>query len=303
MENEQRIATDFSSAKLARKRYHYFMTTGTRKRVTFWLLLLTLACCLLAFIRLRHPPHQTPQTWQPQASTFGDRHYYAGMPQPDPAFPFQISVLTNAGFVVGFCEARKEPVWACYRLFRLDNLYAPTSPYVYRTDSRTQARIAHHDYLGSDYNPGHLAPNYAIAGCYGTTAQRETFLLSNIMPQAPKMKYMVWEQLEQLERKTYAQRFQQIWVVAGPVFDQDAPRLKCGVAVPSACFKILVKEANGEPGIICLLIPQTAQQAEPLENFLTSVEEVEKRTGLTFFPALPRELQDRVKTGRSKRMW
>ena len=53
-------------------------------------------------------------------------------------------------------------------------------------DERTAARVSHDDYKpGTDrFDRGHMAPNHAIATRYGREAQLETFLMSNVCPQA-----------------------------------------------------------------------------------------------------------------------
>ncbi len=50
-------------------------------------------------------------------------------------------------------------------------------------DTLTIAKVTHNDYTHSGYDRGHMAPNYAIATRYGQEAQKETFLMSNIVPQ------------------------------------------------------------------------------------------------------------------------
>jgi len=40
-----------------------------------------------------------------------------------------------------------------------------------------------------------------------------------------------------------------------------------------------------------------------LSQFLSSVREIERQTGLDFYPELTREVQDRVETVRAERLW
>lgn len=226
------------------------------------------------------------------AGPWGDRYCYGGLPRATASFPYPITVLTNTGYLVGYCERRKDPVWVCYRLFRPDHWEAPPRPQAFRTDYRTAARANPNDYSGSGYDRGHMAPNYAIALCYGPQAQLETFLMSNIIPQRPALNRQVWKHLEQDEIRDYAPRFGQLWVIDGPVFYHDE-RLKGGEAIPDACFKIMVRAGNRhpEPHILAFLVPQSVSGAEPPGRFLTSVRQIEQETGLDFFNALPPDLQ------------
>jgi endonuclease G len=225
------------------------MTADKRPSILLWLLLIVLVVCItgiaiLSSQRVVQPPARSvtvetvgtaPDT-QTKPEKWSDPYYYGGMPRTTASFPDQLTVLTNIGYVVGYSEARKNPSWVCYRLSQVGSLKAPPRPQQFTVDTRTGARVRPADYTGSGYDRGHMAPNYAIAICYGSAAQLETFLMSNILPQKPNLNRRIWERLEQVEIKEYAQRFKAVWVIVGPVFDAQPPRLRSGVAVPKACF-------------------------------------------------------------------
>lgn len=245
----------------------------------------------------KRPQEVAEQPFTPSAATYA----YAGSPRPQEVTD-SILVLTNTGYLVGFSEAKRDPRWVCYRLFRVNSLQAPPRPSGFLTDARTRSRVNQTDYTGSGYDRGHMAPNYAIALCYGVQAQRETFLMSNIIPQDPDLNRRVWEHLEETEIKDYAQRYGQVWVVTGPVF-KGAETLRSGVAVPTACFKILVRESNGQPSTLAFVIPQTVTGNEQPAMFLTSVDEIEKETGLDFFSDLPDDVENRMEGVTASRVW
>jgi endonuclease G len=292
------------------------MSEDKRPSILLWLLLIVLVVCIagiaiLSSQRVIQPPARSvtveivgtaPDT-QTKPKEWSDAYYYAGMPRTTASFPDQITVLTNTGYVVGYSEARKNPSWVCYRLSQVGSLKAPPRPQTFSVDTRTGARVSPADYTGSGYDRGHMAPNYAIAICYGSAAQLETFRMSNIIPQKPNLNRRVWERLEQEEVKTYAQRYKAVWVIDGPVFDATPPRLSSGVAVPKACFKIIIQEENGQPRMLAFVMPQDATGSEQLGLFLTTVREIEQETGLDFLNELPRELQDKVETERASQIW
>ncbi len=225
------------------------------------------------------------------------------MPKAGASSTSVIHVLTNEGYVVGYCEARKDPVWVCYRLSEVASFKAPPRPKQFVVDARTRAKVASTNYTNSGYDRGHMAPNYGVALCYGAHAQQETFLMSNIIPQSPNLNRRVWEQLEQAEIKTYAQRFKQLWAVDGPIFRGSPKKLGGGVSVPDACFKILAVEENKQPRILAFIMPQTVNGDEVPQQFLTSVAEIEKETGLNFFSELPKDVEQRVEAQTADRVW
>ena len=285
----------------------------TRNKVVLGVLLVILVVSIIALLVLAYrqvespgrPSEQGPASTRTAAErgVWGGLYYYAGMPRPTRPSSFSITVLTNTGYVVGYCEQQKDPVWVCYRLVRVDSLQAPPRPHAFEVDARTRARVSQHDYTGSGYDRGHMAPNYAIALCFGSHAQMETFLMSNIIPQRPNLNRRVWEHLEEAEIKDYAQRYKQLWVVDGPVFKGATHRLSSGVQVPDACYRIMIEEEHGRPNVLAFIVPENVQGTELPAEFLTSVAEVEKETGLDFFSELPRDLQNSLEAKVASGMW
>ncbi len=222
-----------------------------------------------------------------------------------PAGPSEVHVLLNRGYVVGYDEARKNPAWVAYKLVPQKEAVGKR-PSRFSADPRTQARVKAEAYSNSGYDRGHMAPNFAIAADYGPEAQRETFLMSNIAPQKPDLNRKVWESLEEREISNYAPRFREIWVFTGPIYDNPAApkRLPGGVAVPDAFFKIIADHTeDGRLRLMAFILPQDVQGGAPLQPYATSVDEVERRTGLDFFTLLPPDVQERLESRRTSRVW
>lgn len=240
-----------------------------------------------------------------RATTQADAHelrIYGGLPN-SAGYGHPIVVLTNLGYISGYCEARRNPAWVSFSVSSITVGPSGKRLTKFLTDPRTRSGVSHQDYSNSGYDRGHMAPNYAIATRYGQEAQRETFLMSNITPQAPDLNRIWWRVLEEKEANDFAVRLERVWVVTGPVFAGAVKQLPSGVHVPTACYRIVLDEEHGQPRVLAFLAPQTATGHEPLAQFLTSVREVEQRTGLDFFPALPKEVQERMETVRAEKLW
>jgi endonuclease G len=244
----------------------------------------------------------------------GDRSFaYGGLPRAASSELPPKRVLVNQAFVVGYADEWGTPLWAAYRMHDISPLPAPGQrPERFEPDPRTLARIAPEAYTGSGFDRGHLAPNYAIATRHGETAQRETFLMSNIIPQRHGLNAGLWKRLEQRTATSYPARFGEIWVIAGPVFDtpraDGARRLGArgsggGVRVPSACFMILADESDGRVRSQAFLFPQEPPAGARLEDFLTTIAEIERRTGLDFFAELDAATQAELESRRASRVW
>ena len=231
-----------------------------------------------------------------------EQRIYGGLPSAS-SYGHPVIVLTNIGYLSGYCEARRNPAWVGFSISSIT--VGPTAKRLSKfiTETRTTIRVAHQDYTGSGYDRGHMAPNYAIGTRYGHDAQRETFLMSNIAPQSPDLNRIWWRVLEEKEANDFSVRLERVWVVTGPVFAGDVKKLPSGVDVPTAFYRIILDEENGQPRVLAFIAPQTVTGHEPLAQFLTSVREIERQTGLDFYPELPKEVQDRFETPRAERLW
>ena len=216
----------------------------------------------------------------------------------------EVRVLVNRGYAVGYSERLGGPVWAAYRVADLARLpEAGERPGSFEVDRRTAARVRPEAYSGSGYDRGHLAPNYAIATRYGPAAQRETFLMSNITPQRHALNAGLWRELEMKIATSYPARYAEVWVLVGPVFGASPRRLRDGVAVPEAFFKIVIDENEGKLRTLAFIVPQEAStDAEP-GRFLTTIEEVQRRTGLDFLSELEDAAEREVEERRAARVW
>jgi endonuclease G len=115
---------------------------------------------------------------------------YGGLPNAD-HYGHSIVVLTNIGYLSGYCEARRNPAWVGFSISSITGGSLGKRPSKFFTDTRTQS-ATHQDYTGSGYDRGRLAPSSAIGTRYGQEAQRETFLMSNISPQSKELNQMWW---------------------------------------------------------------------------------------------------------------
>lgn len=292
-----------------------------RPRRIFAVILIVLLLCLIAIgalvwwqLRNRpgktyqntpsttHTPETTPTPYTEEFPNANRFYAYAGIPKPT-TFPYSITVLTNKAFLVGYCEKKRNPIWGCYRLFKVANLQAPERPKAFKTDSRTRSGVKSSDYTSSGYDRGHLAgPNYGIAICFGKEAQEETFYMTGITPQRPKMNRDIFENMERLEIRDYAQRFETIWIIAGTIFDENIEALKSGVEIPDACFHVVLDECDGKPRALAFLIPQNVTGKENLSTFLTSVDEIERLSGLELLSDLPDDIEEKLEREKSA-MW
>jgi endonuclease G len=215
-----------------------------------------------------------------------------------------IRVLRNDGFMLGYSDLRGNPLWVVYAL-------APPSPDApklkrpsrFSVDRRGINRVDHEDYTASGYDRGHMAPNHAISALYGRAGQTDTFLMTNVTPQRPNLNEKLWERLEEIELDRFARQFGKVWVTTGPIFEPPSERLRSSwrVEIPDAFYKILI--APEAKKMLAFAMPQNVRGDEPLDHYLTSVDAIEKRTGLDFFPELDDALENRLEAEVDPESW
>ncbi len=251
------------------------------------------------------------QTDKTQATAISRDIVYAGYPKNISHICKDIKILENTGFVVGYCEELKNPVWVVYQL-------GPKStdggerPQRFSVDERTEAKVSHNDYTRTGYDRGHISPNHAIETRYGREAQLQTFLMSNICPQKPDLNRKIWRLLEQKIadgsafrpcRDDYAENLEEIWIVTGPIFGTSIDKLPSGVAIPEAFFKLIIDEQGNTIRTRAYIIGQDVTGDEPANQFLTTVDEIERRTGLDLMWELDDDVEGQVEKTKVGEDW
>ena len=204
--------------------------------------------------------------------------------------------LRSEGFLVGYSDIRGNPLWVNYKITTVPKkIKSLKRPSKFEEDWRSINKVTHKDYTHSGYDRGHMAPNHAISRLFGRQAQLDTFVMTNITPQKPKLNRGLWKNLEMLEIKKFTQLAGNVWVTTGTVFTGEKHYLKNAgnVEIPDAFYKIYAIQLEKEkPRLLAFLMPQNTKKTDKLEDFIVSVDKIEALTGLDFF----HELDDVIET-------
>ena len=207
-------------------------------------------------------------------------------------------LLCRQGYLLDYNAARKTPDWVGYHLTpakvhgtaRRSNDFRPDP------DLPIGQRAELADYKGSGYDRGHMAP--AAAMRWSAQAMSESFLLSNMAPQVGAgMNRGIWKLLEEKVRDWVDSRGE-LYVVTGNIYTSPNPKTigPDRVAVPDACYKVIFDPARMDA--IAFIIPNRSEKNSELPKFVTSVDEVEKATGLHFLsgldPAVAAPIKSRI---------
>jgi len=268
---------------------------------------LTLAIALIASGCRTHDPAASASDVRSQRPWCEDLNclVLAGTPLADQ----KLTLLVNSGYVVGYDEKLHAPIWVSTRVGSPvfpKNGYTRWSKFL--VDKRVSSRTRPDWFRGSGYARGHLAPSFGIYSRYGAEAEKETFLLSNVVAQNQILNTGRWQQLERMiasdKSLSWTSTRKELWVIAGAIFSETPLRIREEVAVPEALYKIVCDVHEGSEKIECMAFVFPNEPArEPLKSYLVSISSIEARTGLKFFPQLNREQAQRVKSEVSREVW
>ena len=149
------------------------------------------------------------------------------------------------------------------------------------------------DYAGSGMDRGHLVPAGDLK--WSQQAMRQSFLLTNVAPMRKALNVGGWAKLEEKVRE-WTQRDSALLVFTGPVVSNGDSTLAGGrVTIPSNYYKVVLAPCVRPVRAIAFIYPN-GRSGGRLRQYAVSVDEVERRTGLDFFPYLPAEEQQRIES-------
>lgn len=209
----------------------------------------------------------------------------------NPSWPFEIPEVTSKDTVIVhsaisllYSEKHEQAVWVAYQLLRENSGKSLTRSDRFLVDPRVSTGSANNkDYLKSGYDRGHLAP--AADFGWSVQAMNESFYYSNMSPQIPSFNRGVWKRLE-TQVRNWASIDSCIYIVTGPILSDNLPSIgPNAVSVPNAYYKVVLDYYSNSPKGIGFIIPNEAS-TNSLKDFAMTIEDVEKFTGINFFPKL-----------------
>ena len=160
-------------------------------------------------------------------------------------------------------------------------------------DSGVKGCPSPQDYAGSGMDRGHLVPAGDLK--WSETAMRQSFLMTNICPMHKALNEGGWAKLEEKVREWTA-RDSALLVFTGPVVSEsDTTLANSHVTVPGAYYKVIMAPCVRPVRAIAFIYPN-GHSGGRLRQYAVSVDKVERKTGLDFFPTLPLNEQERLES-------
>ncbi len=240
-------------------------------------------------------------------------------PSGDAHEPRQNALFVKPEYCLSYNEPLGTPNWVAWRCSK-GWLGAEERSNNFREDDAIPAhwfRATPKHYVATGFDRGHLCP----AGDRGKTseAMSQTFFMSNMIPQSPKLNRGPWKYLES-HCRDLVNSGHELYITAGPCgvggFGSKGYRERLGddfkgerIIVPSACWKVAVilqapkDEANHaqtaasrvieETKIIAVIMPNSNDVA-PWTDYRTTVRAIEEITGYDFLREVAKPIQDAI---------
>lgn len=212
---------------------------------------------------------------------------------PAPSARYSEQRLSRAGYEVSYNAQNRIPNWVAWLLTsNHTNGSFKRSGIAFQEDTDVPTpRATHFDYVRSGYDRGHMCPSGDNR--WSKEAQEQSFLMTNICPQNHNLNAGDWNEMEQQCRK-WAKKYGNLHIVAGPILYRGAHKTigKNKVVVPEAFFKVVLC-MKGKPKAIGFVY-KNAPGNRPKGDYVNTIDQIERITGIDFFADLPDEIEKKV---------
>ena len=211
-------------------------------------------------------------------------------------------LLHRKGYITSYNRYTKEPNWVAWHLTEehLEGTIKRPGNAWHEDPQVPNPKATHADYKKSGWSRGHMCP--AGDNKWDSQAMYDTFLYSNVCPQHPRLNSGDWNEIE-IACRRWAQNFKDIYIICGPIyFRKEHKTIGINkIMVPDAFFKVVIC-LNGSPkgiGFIC----RNTEGNRKKDLYVNSISQVERITGMTFFPNLPSDISFMVKNEADINKW
>lgn len=209
--------------------------------------------------------------------------------------------LKYTGMNIGFNPELHVPNWVAWELTAEETTGKEPRPVKFSADRDVDGSADPADYKNSGYDRGHMAP--AADMKWDKKALNESFMMTNIVPQANSLNSGTWKRLEEKCRQ-WAAADSKIYIVCGPVISDKAIEFigENRVFVPRRFFKAILSIDGDRPRAIAFVMPN-GKVPGGMQQAAVSVDELERITGYDFFAALPDEIENEIEAQCDFHLW
>jgi endonuclease G len=200
--------------------------------------------------------------------------------------------ICREAYLVAYDAPVKIPVYVAYTLLPQNALgcFPRTNAFV-ADQSLGGAGARPDDYAGTGYDKGHAAPDGDLS--WSQQVEYESFLMTNMYPQAGSLNRGIWKLLETSVRGWAVQLNQSFTIYVGGVYGAGDKVIGNGVLVPHGYYKIVINNNTG--AVAGWAFPHVAPYpnlGNDLTKFRMPISDIEMAAGVDFkLPPNAKELQ------------
>jgi endonuclease G, mitochondrial len=207
-------------------------------------------------------------------------------------------LLIKKQYVLSYNRDKGIPNWVSWELNKSWLGDAPRSNNFRPDDTipKEWNRVLPNDYIRSGYDKGHMTPSADRSN--NIEDNTATFLMTNIIPQAPDNNQGYWAELESYTR-SLANEGKELYIISGG-YGQQGTIGNGKIAIPERVFKIIVVSQTGKglngineyTRVIAVDTPNyNGKKESSWSRYLTTVDELEKKTGYDFLNYVDESIQ------------
>ena len=209
----------------------------------------------------------------------------------------------GVNFIVEWDCIKKSQRWTCYTIDGANYVknvsrYYGDPQYPFDPDIPSSACFKDDPYWNSGYDHGHICPSYDRLN--SREANIQTFYLSNMQPQRNKFNAGLWLQMENFVSnyfKNNRKTIDTLYVCKGGTIDnpdQILTKTTKGLIVPKYFFMaILCRNSQGYKAMgFWVEHINEDRSGDSLSQYVVSIDELERLTGIDFFCNLPDDLEE-----------
>lgn len=208
-----------------------------------------------------------------------------------PASAKPVAAICREAYLVGYDAPAKLPAFVTYALLPQNALGCWPRTNAFVSDQSIANGPRPDDYAGTGFDKGHMSPDGDLS--WSEQVEYESFLMTNMAPQAGSLNRGIWKLLETSIRGWAVQLNQPFTIYVGSIYTAQNPRIGTGVVVPHAYYKIVINGATGQ--VAGWMFPHTAPYPNlgtDLTKFRMPIAQIEAVAGVKFgYPAGAKELQ------------
>lgn len=216
-------------------------------------------------------------------------------------------LMTKTQYTLSYSDSKKTSNWVSWHL---SSAWLGSTPRQddFRADGTLPAswvKVGGTDYSGSGFDRGHMCPSADRNGSVADNSS--TFLMTNMVPQAPNNNQITWGNLETYCR-TLVNQGNELYIISGPWGQGGTGSAGYkttistkNIVVPSHVWKVIVvlpvgnndvSRVASSSRVIAVWMPNTQTvNSQPWGYYRTTVDYIENQTGYDFLSSVPTAIQ------------